>query len=46
VFRPWKIVALLLVFCLACVLVRLLLMERLLDVIVRLLEVLDKLGRK
>jgi hypothetical protein len=44
--RLWKIIALVLVFCLACVLVRLLLMERLLDVLVRILEVLRKLGRK
>ncbi len=44
--KPWKIIALLLVFCLACLLVRLFLMERLLDVVVRLLGVLSKLGRK
>jgi uncharacterized membrane protein len=44
--KTWKIVALLVAFCLACVLARLFLMERLLDVVVRLLGVLSKLGRK
>ena len=44
--KALKIIALLLVFCLACFLVRLFLMERLLDVVVRLLGVLSKLGRK
>ncbi len=44
--KGWKIIVLLLGFCLACFLVRLFLMERLLDVVVRLLGVLSKLGRK
>jgi len=44
--KPWKIIALLLVFCLACFLARLFLMERLLEVVVRLLGVLSKLGGK
>jgi len=44
--KALKIIALLLVFCLACFLVRLFLMERLLDVVIRLLGVLSKLGRK
>jgi uncharacterized membrane protein len=44
--KPWKIIALLLLFCLACFFVRLFLMERLLDVVIRLLGVLSKLGRK
>ncbi len=44
--KAWKIVALLLAFCLACFFVRLFLMERLLDVVARLLEALSKLGRK
>jgi len=44
--KALKIIALLLVFCLACFLVRLFLMERLLDVVIRLLGVLGKLGRK
>jgi len=44
--KRWKIVALLLVFCLTCLLIRLFLMGRFLDVLMRLVEVLGKLGRK
>lgn len=45
-FRQWKIVALLLVFCFTCSLVRLFLVVRLLDVVVRLVELVGKLGGK
>ena len=42
--QPWKILGLLLVFCLACSLGYLFLMGRLLDVVVRLVEVVGKLA--
>ena len=45
-FRRWRIVALLLVCCLTCSLFYLFLMGRLLNVVVRLGEVVVRLGRK
>jgi membrane associated rhomboid family serine protease len=44
-FRRWKIVALLLVCCLTGSLFYLFLMGRLLDVVVRVVEVVGRLGR-
>jgi hypothetical protein len=43
-FRHWKIVALLLVICVTCSFARLFLTVRLLDVVVRLVELVGKLG--
>ena len=45
-FRRWRIVALLLVCCLTCSLFYLFLMGRLLDVVVRVVEAVVRLGKK
>ena len=45
-FRGWRIVALLLVCCLTFSLFYLLLMGRLLDVVVRVVEAVARLGRR
>jgi dolichol kinase len=45
-FRRWGIVALVLVCCLTCSLFYLFLMGRLLNVVVRVVEVVVRLGRK
>jgi hypothetical protein len=45
-FRRWSIVALVLVCCLTCSLFYLFLMGRLLNVVVRVVEVVVRLGRK
>ncbi len=45
-FRRWRIVALLLVCCLTCSLFYLLLVGRLLDVVVRVVEAVARFGRK
>jgi hypothetical protein len=44
-FRRWRIVALLLVCCLTCSLFYLFLIGRLLDVLVRVVEAVVRLGR-
>ena len=44
-FRYWKIVVILLVLCITLSVVRLFLMGRLVDVFVRLVEALGRLGR-
>jgi hypothetical protein len=45
-FGRWRIVALLLVCCLTCSLFYLFLMGRFVDVVVRVVEVVARLGRK
>jgi hypothetical protein len=45
-FRPWKIAALVLVFGLTCSFVYLFVVGRLLGVVVRVLEVIGRLGRR